>query len=526
MARDVEVDIIGRDRFSQAADKAGRGAAGASSKMDKLKAGVAKGTAAFAALSAGVLIAARVMDRGLTVALAKAGTEVSLGGAAYRALTAAADANAHSIGLSTTEFIQAAGKAAILTKNLGFSQVEAAKFGNALPQLAYDLSLMSLGQFSAAEAADSMASALAGEFDPLQRYGIAITAATVQTRALSLVKESNGKLSLEQAKSLAVLRIAQEQTTDASEVAETQAGKQKRQVDEAKAALKEFGDQISVAVLPALADFTGGLSDNVAAVSEADGVWGKFGAVFGRVKDSIGAYDEEVLAAANGTKQLAEASEEQAEASKVQAPAIKGSGRAALEAAVAQDKLAVATEKALKAQQEQADVFLGARDATRGYREAIDEAAAAVKENGKTLDITTEKGRKNEKALDDLAEAAIKQSQAMQESSASSAELQKQSGRQRAELVRAARAFGLSAKEAQAYANRILGIPKSAATKVVANTSTAAKAVAGFESRLGALGRTVARPKVRVDTGPSYAQLAQIEARLRALGATEAAPNR
>lgn len=519
MARDVEVDIIGRDRFSQAADRAGRGAAGASSKMDKLKANVAKGTAAFAALSAGVLAASRVMDRGLTVALARAGTQVALGESAYRALTTAAEENAHSIGLSTTEFIQAAGKAAILTKNLGFSKQEAAEFGNALPQLSYDLSLMSLGQFTAAEAADSMASALAGEFDPLQRYGIAITAATVAQRANNLVKESGGKLSLEQAKSLAVLKIAQEQTTDASEVAETQAGKQKRQVDEAKAALKEFGDQIAVAVLPALADFTGGLADNAAAVSEAEGAWGKFGALFGEVKDSISAYDEIVLESAGKTKAATDATAEQADTAKKQEKAIAGSGRAMQEAAVAQDRLQQATEKAIESQQEQANLFLGMSDATIGYREAIDDARASVKENGKTLDLSTEKGRKNQEALNKLASSALKQSEAMVESAASASELSKQTERQRAELVKAGQAFGLSAEEARAYANRILGIPKAAATKVKAETGTATAAVKGFEARVAALSKTTARPKVRIDTGPSYAQLAAIEARLRALGA-------
>src|SRR5690606_8640961 len=50
-----------------------------------------------------------------------------------------------------------------------------------------------------------------------------------------------------------------------------------------------------------------------------------------------------------------------------------------------------------------ADGMLGLRDARRGFEASIDAATEAVKENGKTLDVNTEKGRANQSALDDIA---------------------------------------------------------------------------------------------------------------------------
>src|SRR5699024_3341037 len=48
---------------------------------------------------------------------------------------------------------------------------------------------------------------------------------------------------------------------------------------------------------------------------------------------------------------------------------------------------------------------LDAREAERRWYETLDRANESIEENGKTLDIATEAGRKNESALDDVAAA-------------------------------------------------------------------------------------------------------------------------
>lgn len=52
--------------------------------------------------------------------------------------------------------------------------------------------------------------------------------------------------------------------------------------------------------------------------------------------------------------------------------------------------------------------ILSGRSAVRDFQAAIDDAAASVKENGKNLDISTEKGRANQASLDGIAESAIR----------------------------------------------------------------------------------------------------------------------
>jgi hypothetical protein len=51
--------------------------------------------------------------------------------------------------------------------------------------------------------------------------------------------------------------------------------------------------------------------------------------------------------------------------------------------------------------------FLDKRDALRNYQQALDDFAASVKENGRNFDIATDKGRKNQAALDAIANSAI-----------------------------------------------------------------------------------------------------------------------
>jgi len=55
-----------------------------------------------------------------------------------------------------------------------------------------------------------------------------------------------------------------------------------------------------------------------------------------------------------------------------------------------------------------ANRLLSDRATMRDYEAAIDDARKALEENGKTLDINTEKGRANQAALDDIADTAVK----------------------------------------------------------------------------------------------------------------------
>ena len=484
--RDVEVDIIGRDRFSAAAKSAARGAQDAKGKLDGLKDGFGKLSAAGLALGAAVAVAARMMDRGLAQALSKATAEVALGEKGYAALTAAAERNAHALGLSRAEFIASAGQTARLTKNLGFGQEEAARFGATMPDLAAKLSLLSAGTTSAAEASDMMSSALAGEFDPLQRLGIAISAARVEQEAANIAKREGGRLTDDQAKALAVLEIVTRQTADATKVANTEAGKQARKIAEAKAQLKEFADTITAQALPALAGLTETISDNAKDTGEAEGALAK---LWGGIKTAGSGWEWYW----NWLGEVTGETQKQTQATQTQTPALDAAKQAAQDAAAAQDRLHDQLRRTTEAQQKQAEIMLGARGAARDYEAAIDDAAASVKENGRTLDITSEAGRKNQAALDAVAQAALRQRDSMLKAGASQEQLDAQLRTSRDQLIQTGIRMGMTRDQARRYADVLGQIPAVISTGVTINTASAMVKLDTLIQRLAYVQGKVAR---------------------------------
>lgn len=104
-------------------------------------------------------------------------------------------------------------------------------------------------------------------------------------------------------------------------------------------------------------------------------------------------------------------------------------------------------------------VMLGERESLRQLEEAFTAASEAVAENGKNLDITTEKGRANQAALDGIASAALSTIEAQRKNGASSAELADTMQRSRDAFIANATAMGMSEKEARALADSLNLVP-------------------------------------------------------------------
>ena len=126
-----------------------------------------------------------------------------------------------------------------------------------------------------------------------------------------------------------------------------------------------------------------------------------------------------------------------------------------------------------------ATAVLSARGDVRGFEAAIDDAVKAAKDNGKTLDEGTEKGRANATALDAIASAGIKLAQTTKDNGGSEKDFQKVLADTRSELVKAGRRFGLTADEARTYARTVIGIPKTSTLHVTTPGMAAAIARAG-----------------------------------------------
>lgn len=116
---------------------------------------------------------------------------------------------------------------------------------------------------------------------------------------------------------------------------------------------------------------------------------------------------------------------------------------------------------------------------------AMDAASKAAKDNGKNLDISTEKGRANQQALDSLASAALNATQAMVEQDKPAAQIAATNERARASYIKTAQAMGMEEKQARKTADALFVIPEHVASQVVVSgTKVSAKEAAGLNKAL------------------------------------------
>lgn len=125
-------------------------------------------------------------------------------------------------------------------------------------------------------------------------------------------------------------------------------------------------------------------------------------------------------------------------------------------------------------------VQLSTRDAARALEQAIDDAAAAIDENGTSMDITTEKGRANQAALDQVARSALTLAQSVYDETGSEQAMRESLAQSREALITTAEKFLGSREAAEKYADQVLGTPKSWATTFT--TPGLAEARAGVAS--------------------------------------------
>lgn len=105
-------------------------------------------------------------------------------------------------------------------------------------------------------------------------------------------------------------------------------------------------------------------------------------------------------------------------------------------------------------------ISLSARDAARQFEAAIDALDESIKQNGTTLDRTTEKGRANEAAFDAIAGAGLRSAEAMAKNGASQEDVQANLRGTYDALIAAAGKFGITGEAADAMAREVLKVPK------------------------------------------------------------------
>lgn len=121
------------------------------------------------------------------------------------------------------------------------------------------------------------------------------------------------------------------------------------------------------------------------------------------------------------------------------------------------------------------NAFLETQANEDGFEAAIDAATASLKENGKTLDANTEKGRANRSALRDIASSGLSYADSLAKQGASATTVASQINATRQAYSDAAVKMGASRAEADKLAAAFIKMPKQVTTKIKADI-TAAKA--------------------------------------------------
>ncbi len=141
-------------------------------------------------------------------------------------------------------------------------------------------------------------------------------------------------------------------------------------------------------------------------------------------------------------------------------------------------------DKFISKQREAVGGVLELSEAQIGYQQALDDTEKAAKDNGRTLDLNTDKGRNNREMLNELATAAYDQIEAMQAQGASTEELTRFVVGARERFVHWAEAMGLSAGQANALADELKLIPGDYLARVHADTEQATNAVRTIHGKL------------------------------------------
>ncbi|TFC94046.1 hypothetical protein E3T28_15940 [Cryobacterium sinapicolor] len=158
---------------------------------------------------------------------------------------------------------------------------------------------------------------------------------------------------------------------------------------------------------------------------------------------------------------------------------------------------------------------LDAREAARQLEEAYDSFDATLKENGPTLnqfgtdlDLTTEKGRQNQAALDGIAGAALAAGQSIVDSGGSYADYQASLNGSREALLVRINDLGITGQAAQDLADKILSIPAEKDFAIYAETATAAARLQKIQDLINGIGKTMS---LHVSTGPGSGGITQSE---------------
>jgi hypothetical protein len=198
-----------------------------------------------------------------------------------------AEEMAAKFGTTKGEFMDAAGNFGAVFKEMGASAGVAAETGNALAKLGMDMA--SLDNTDNAAVFAAISSALRGEYDPIERYRVFLTAATVAQKAVSMGLAENSSHVSEAAKKYATLALIVEKTKDAQGNLEETIGSGKNQWRQLWGNITNIATSIGTIFLPAMENALGRLNAFLGVLA---GFWEKVSSIFKSIYEYLGWTDK------------------------------------------------------------------------------------------------------------------------------------------------------------------------------------------------------------------------------------------
>lgn len=125
-----------------------------------------------------------------------------------------------------------------------------------------------------------------------------------------------------------------------------------------------------------------------------------------------------------------------------------------------------AQEELFKAMDAVIDQAFGGMNAIADWEEGLDELAASARENGTSLDLTTEAGRRNHRLMEDLVRAGNDRIQQLIDEGASTDEVRTAQWLMASQLEATAGELGFNAQQAGVYRDALNSIPRTVHTTV------------------------------------------------------------
>lgn len=214
---------------------------------------------------AGGAIGAAAIGVGAKLASMGADLEQSIGaiddvfkGAAGQ-MHAFADKAATSVGLSTNAYNELATVIGSQLKNAGTPMDQLAGKTNDLITTGADLAAMFGG--STQDAVNALSSALKGERDPIERYGVSLKQAAIDAKAAELGFTKVGGSFNQEAQTAATLALIMEQTADAHGKFAREGDTLAHQTQVMQASLQSFGEKVGAAVVPVITELASKVND-------------------------------------------------------------------------------------------------------------------------------------------------------------------------------------------------------------------------------------------------------------------------